>query len=319
MISMSILSQSLISCDQLELDSIKELFKLTTFLKKEFAQKQQLHHLVNEGFTGKTLALVFSEPSTRTRTSFQMAALRLGLRVVLLDNPSVTSVQKGETLADTLKNIASTLPDAIVVRYGVDKEADECLSHLGMPVISAGIGTREHPTQALLDTFTIHECRGKVEGEKILIVGDVLHSRVANSNLVLLKKLGAEVAYCAPEEFVPRQESWKGVRSFSDLNEGIAWSTVVMCLRIQKERHGQQGIGLTVAEYREKYRVGGDNLKHMREDGILLHPGPVNRGVEISNYAMNDSRCRVLTQVTNGVFVRAALMAQILGLGVETP
>lgn len=315
---MSLFSQSLISSNQLNTSQITEIFQIAQFLKKEFELKKQLHHLVSEGLTGKTVALVFSEPSTRTRTSFQMAALRLGLRVVLLDNPSVTSVQKGETLADTLKNMAATLPDAIVVRYGVDKEADECLTQLGCPVINAGIGTREHPTQALLDTFTIFESRGKVKDERVLIVGDVLHSRVANSNLIMLKELGADIAYCAPEEFVPRQEAWSGVRCFSDLNEGIAWASVVMCLRIQKERHGQQGIGLTVAEYREKYRVGGDNLKHLRDDGILLHPGPVNRGVEISNYAMNDSRCRVLTQVTNGVFVRAALISQILGLGVRT-
>jgi aspartate carbamoyltransferase catalytic subunit len=130
--------------------------------------------------------------------------------------------------------------------------------------------------------------------------------------------LGAEVAYCAPEEFVPRQENWKGIKSFSQLDEGIKWATVLMALRIQKERHGQQqGIGLSVAAYRDKFRIGGDNLKLFEDKGIILHPGPVNRGIEISSYALNDSRCRILDQVTNGVFVRAALISFILGLEVQ--
>src|SRR5690606_22121245 len=126
------------------------------------------------------------------------------------------------------KNVAAMKPDAMVVRYGMDRDADEKLGKLKVPVINAGIGTMEHPTQALLDAYTILENRGQFKGERVLIVGDVLHSRVANSNLVLLDMLGAEVAYCAPEEFIPRQEAWKGVKSFSQLSEGIEWATVVM-------------------------------------------------------------------------------------------
>src|SRR5690606_15718947 len=145
-----------------------------------------------------------------------------------LDNPTISSLAKGETFEDTLKNVAAMCPDLMVVRYGVDQDADQALGTLKVPVVNAGIGTMEHPTQALLDCYTILETRERIKGEKVLIVGDVLHSRVANSNLPLLQRLGAEVAYCAPEEFVPRQEGWKGVRSFTDLSEGFRWATVVM-------------------------------------------------------------------------------------------
>ena len=316
---MSLVGKSFLSSKQLSDKDLKEIFARTELFKKEFMAKGRIDNLINgDEAKQKVLALVFSEPSTRTRTSFQIAALRLGIRIVMLDNPSVSSLQKGETFLDTLKNVAAMKPDALVVRYGMDREADDTLESLGTPVINAGIGTMEHPTQALLDAYTILENRGKLEGEKVLIVGDVLHSRVANSNLVLLNMLGAEVAYCAPEEFVPRQEAWKGIKSFAQLDDGIKWATALMGLRIQKERHGQQqGIGLTVAEYRDKYRIGGDNLKLFNKDGIILHPGPVNRGIEISSYALNDPRCRILDQVTNGVFVRAALISFILGLEVQ--
>lgn len=315
---MSLTGQSILSSKQLTDKDLSMIFERAKLFKKEFTAKGRFDHLVHSKNNLNTgvMALVFSEPSTRTRTSFQIAALRLGVRIVALDNPSISSLKKGETFEDTLRNVAAMKPDVMVVRYGADKEADRCLEDLDVPVINAGIGTMEHPTQALLDAFTILENRGQVKGEKVLIVGDVLHSRVANSNLTLLQRLGAEVAYSAPEEFVPRQENWQGVKSFSDLNEGIKWASVVMALRIQKERHGQQGIGMTIAEYRDRYRIGGDQLKNFREDGILLHPGPVNRGIEVSMFALQDTRNRILEQVSNGVFVRAALISCILDLEV---
>ncbi|MCB0410945.1 MAG: aspartate carbamoyltransferase catalytic subunit [Bdellovibrionales bacterium] len=314
---MSLIGKSFLSSKQLSDDDLQQVFNRATIFKEVFESKRRIDHLLNVRDFNLCIALVFAEPSTRTRTSFQIAAQRLGLRTVLLDNPAITSLQKGETFEDTLKNVAAMKPDLIVTRYGVDKDADQVLDSLGTPVVNAGIGTMEHPTQALLDCYTILECREKIKGEKVLIVGDVLHSRVANSNLPLMQRLGAEVAYCAPEEFVPRSEGWKGVRAFTDLTEGFRWATVVMGLRIQKERHGQQGIGLTVAEYRDRFRIGGDHLKEFVHDGILLHPGPVNKGVEISQFALNDPRCRILDQVANGVFIRAALLSCILGLEVQ--
>lgn len=274
--------------------------------------------MLSSGAQGRVIGMVFSEPSTRTRMSFQMAVARLGMRALSLDNLTVSSVSKGETFEDTIRNIAAMQPDALVVRYGNDYAADQTISQLSFPVINGGVGAYEHPTQALLDAYTIEESHGQVKGEKVLIVGDVLHSRVANSNLILLQKMGAEVAYCAPKEFVPNDQKWSKVKSFSDLNEAVGWATVVMGLRIQKERHSpHQGIGLTIAEYREKYRVGSDQLKKMGEKTILLHPGPVIRGVEFSDHVIADPRCKVLDQVTNGVFVRAALLTMIFGVEVQ--
>lgn len=316
---MSIVGESFLSSEQLSEKDIEQIFSRATLFKKEFLKHKRFDHLVahNEGLAQKMVAMVFSEPSTRTRMSFQIASARLGIRTMSLDNPQVASLSKGETLEDTFRNIAAMMPDLLVVRYNTNLDADAVIKDLPCPVINGGIGAYEHPTQALLDAFTILENRGQFKGEKVVIVGDVLHSRVANSNMVLLKRLGVEIAYCAPEEFVPKAEAWKGIRSFSNLNEAIEWSTVVMGLRVQKERHATSGIGISMAEYRERYRIGGDQLKHLRPDGILLHPGPVIRGVELSAFVLNDKRCKVLDQVTNGVFIRASLLSIMLGLEVQ--
>jgi aspartate carbamoyltransferase catalytic subunit len=317
---MSIVGESFLSSEQLTEKDIEQIFSRAELFKSEFIKKKRIDHLLgkSDGMQQKVVALVFAEPSTRTRLSFQIAAGRLGLRSLSLDNPQASSLSKGETLEDTFRNVAAMMPDLMVVRYNDNPDADACIKDLGVPVINGGTGTNEHPTQALLDALTIREFRGKVKGERVLIVGDVLHSRVANSNLLLLKRMGAEIAYCAPNEFVPKQDAWKGVLSFSNLIEAMQWASVVMGLRVQKERHQSEGsIGMSLAEYREKYRVGADQLKHLRHDGILLHPGPVIRGIEFSAFVLNDPRSKVLQQVTNGVFVRAALMSIMLGLEVN--
>ncbi|MGZ3721354.1 MAG: aspartate carbamoyltransferase catalytic subunit [Bdellovibrionales bacterium] len=315
---MSMVGESFLSSEQLSEKDIEQIFSRASLFKNEFKSKKRFDHLVKgEGLHQMTLALVFSEPSTRTRLSFQIAAARLGMKTMALDNPSSASLSKGETLEDTFRNVAAMMPDLMVVRYNTNFEADAVIRELPCPVISGGIGTSEHPTQGLLDAFTVLETRGQIKGEKVLIVGDVLHSRVANSNLMLLRRLGAEVAYCAPSQFEPKTDNWKGVRSFATLNEGVEWATVIMGLRVQKERHQSEGIGFSMAEYREKFRVGGDQLKHFRPDGILLHPGPVIRGIEFSAFVLNDKRCKVIDQVTNGVFVRASLISLMLGLEVQ--
>lgn len=317
---MSIVGESFLSSEQLSEKDIEQIFSRAALFKKEFLKKRRFDHLLadNTAFSQKVIAMVFAEPSTRTRLSFQVAGARLGVRTLALDNPSVASLSKGETLEDTIRNIAAMMPDLMVVRYNTNLDADAVIRELPCPVINGGIGLSEHPTQALLDAYTIQESRGQLKGEKILIVGDVAHSRVANSNLTLLRRLGAEIAYCAPAEFVPTSESWKGVRSFSVLNEAVEWASVVMGLRVQKERHdGSTPIGLSMAEYREQYRIGGDQLKHFRSDGILLHPGPIIKGIEFSSFVLNDDRCKVLDQVTNGVFVRASLISIMLGLEVS--
>jgi aspartate carbamoyltransferase catalytic subunit len=316
---MSLVGESFLSSEQLTEKDIEQIFSRAALFKSEFEKKKRFDHLITKGESlyQRVVALVFSEPSTRTRMSFQVASARLGMRSLALDNPSVASLSKGETLEDTFRNIAAMMPDLMVVRYNTNVDADAVIRDLPCPVISGGIGTAEHPTQALLDAFTVQEFRGKVKGEKVLIVGDVLHSRVANSNLLLLRRMGAEVAYCAPSHFEPKNDTWKGVRNFPTLNEGVEWASVIMGLRVQKERHEGTGIGFSMAEYREQFRLGGDQLQHFRSDGILLHPGPVIRGIEFSAFVMNDKRCKVLDQVTNGVFVRAALMSIMLGLEVQ--
>lgn len=310
--------ESFLSSEQLTEKDIDQIFSRATLFKTAFEKKKRFDHLITtDGLSHKVVALVFSEPSTRTRMSFQVAAARLGMRSVALDNPQNASLSKGETLEDTFRNIAAMVPDLMVVRYNTNIDADSVIRDLPCPVISGGIGTSEHPTQALLDAFTIKEFRGKIKGEKVLIVGDVLHSRVANSNIMLLRRLGAEVAYCAPEQFEPKTPNWKGVQSIPNLNEAMKWATVVMGLRVQKERHEGASIGFSMAEYRERFRIGGDQLSHFISDGILLHPGPVIRGIEFSAFVLNDKRCKVLDQVTNGVFVRASLMSIMLGLEVQ--
>jgi aspartate carbamoyltransferase catalytic subunit len=298
---------------------VETIFSRAQLFKDEYLKRGRFDHIVQkQDRPPQTVAMVFSEPSTRTRMSFQMASYRLGLSPMTMDNMAVSSVSKGETFDDTIRNIAAMRPDILVVRYGVDHAADTVIQESTIPVINGGIGAMEHPTQALLDAFTIRECRGQVKGERVLIVGDVRHSRVANSNLILLKKLGAEIAYCAPADMTPEDVRWQDSQSFSDINEACKWATVVMGLRIQKERHTtSKGIGLSVAEYRERYRVGSDQLAGMNSGEILLHPGPVIRGVEFSDHVLRDPRCKVLDQVFNGVFVRASLMSLILGLEVR--
>lgn len=316
---MSIVGESFLSSEQLSEKDVELIFSRASLFKKEFQTKKRFDHLIKntQDLQQKVVALVFSEPSTRTRLSFQVAARRLGIANIALDNPQVASLTKGETLEDTFRNVAAMWPDLMVVRYNTNPDADAVIRELPCPVINGGIGTAEHPTQALLDAFTIQEARGGLKGERLLIVGDVLHSRVANSALVLMKKLGVEIAYCSPSEFEPKTDSWRAVQRFESLNEGMDWASAVMALRLQKERHSSTSIGHSMAEYREKFRIGGDQLKHLRPDGIILHPGPVIRGVEVSAFVLNDKRSKVLDQVTNGVFVRASLMSLMLGLEVQ--
>ncbi len=314
---MSLIGRSFLSTENLSLEDTESLFSTAKIFKTEFNQKQRIDHLIKDQHQ-RCLALAFFEPSTRTRLSFQMAAFRLGFQVASLDSVAVSSVSKGETLSDTLKVLAAMKPDALVVRYGENSDLEECINEMQIPVINAGSGLHEHPTQAVLDAFTILENRGKIKGEKVLIIGDVLHSRVANSALLLLTKLGAEVAFCAPEEFIPQSQNWKAAKKFNSLSEGVQWASVCMCLRIQKERHTlRHDIGRTMAEYREQFRFGSAQLKIFLSDGILLHPGPVIRGIEMSTKALEDPRSKVLDQVTNGVFVRAAILAKIFGLEVK--
>ncbi len=264
----------------------------------------------------KVVALLFFEASTRTRLSFQAAAYRLGLPVLTMEFAG-SSVVKGESLADTILNVVAMGPDALVLRYGASAELDELVPRLGIPVINAGFGTLAHPTQALLDAFTILRERGRVEGERVLIVGDILHSRVARSNFDVLHKLGAEIGVCGPERFMPSlAELPSGSRVFGELDEGLRWATVCMGLRIQFERHRSQDADARreVADYHRSYGITRARLQSLAPEGILMHPGPINHGVEFSSDALEDPRSRVLQQVASGVLIRAALLARTVGM-----
>lgn len=252
----------------------------------------------------RIIAMLFFEPSTRTRMSFQIAAERLGYSVVLLEPGPASSLVKGESLADTVLNVLAMNPDGLIVRYGVDAELDHLLPTLPLPVFSAGTGVRSHPTQALLDAFTIQRELGSVQHKRVLVVGDIRHSRVASSNFDVLSKLGAEIAICGPERMLV---DVPGVRQFNDLDEATAWCDVWMGLRVQHERHSES---TDVSDYNDRFGLNLTRLQKLKKDAIIMHPGPINHGVEFSNDVMNDPRYRVLEQVSNGVLIRAALLAR---------
>lgn len=253
----------------------------------------------------RVLAFVFFEPSTRTRMSFQMAAERLGYKVNPLE-VAQSSLSKGESLVDTVLNVVAMKPDGLIIRYGHDLELGTLLPKLSLPVISAGTGMIAHPTQALLDAYTIQKQMAGVKGRRVLIVGDVRHSRVARSNFDILLKLGAEIGICGPREFMPA-EPRANIRVFTSLDEACEWCDVYMGLRVQLERH-QGRVDLT--DYTNRYGLNKARLDILKQEAIILHPGPINYGTEFVPEVAHDPRNRVLDQVSNGVLIRGAVLAR---------
>ena len=308
---MSLARRSLLDTSDLNLDQIKSIFDLAdSFAGRAKAGEAFLDPVPPRG--SRLVACLFFEPSTRTRLSFQTAAQRLGWGEFAIEAGSSSSLIKGETLTDTVLNVCAMGPNVLVVRYGQSEELDRALATSPVPVVNAGSGARSHPTQALLDAYTIRRERGQINGERVLIVGDVAHSRVARSNFELLPRLGAEVAMCGPAEFLPDAAEYPKLRRFDRIEEGLKWATVAMGLRIQFERHLGAELRLgSFDEYHRRYGFDRARLQRFRADGILMHPGPINHGVEFAAEAVADARSRVLAQVTNGVLVRAALIAAI--------
>lgn len=261
-----------------------------------------------EGF-GKTGALLFFEASTRTRMSFQTACARLGIYPLLLDGKSGSSLEKGETFEDTVLNIDAMKPSFLVIRCGDDLDLQDLSNKVNSPILNAGWGKKGHPTQALLDAYTMRKHLGGIQGQRLLIVGDVRHSRVAASHFELAKKLGYEVALCAPKGFLPEDTEQK---VFSSLQEGLEWSSAAMALRVQLERHAHQ---YSLADYREKYGFTKENLKSLSPQSLILHPGPVNQGVELDFEIFQDPRCQILDQVSNGVLIRQSLIYIVVSEG----
>jgi len=261
---------------------------------------------------GKTVVNLFFEPSTRTRTSFELAAKRLSADVINF-TPSSSSVMKGETLLDTASNIEAMSADFIVIRHSAAGAPNILARGLRASVINAGDGSHEHPTQALLDLFTLREKKREIRGLKLAIVGDIAHSRVARSNIYALMKFGAEVRVAGPPTMIPCDMERLGVTVFYNLDEALTGVDVIMMLRLQIER---QGIALfpSIREYATCYGLTQERLRLADPDVLVMHPGPINRGVEIAPEIADSAASVILDQVTNGVAVRMAVLYLLSGV-----
>jgi aspartate carbamoyltransferase catalytic subunit len=262
---------------------------------------------------GRTIINLFFESSTRTRTSFEIAGKRLSADVVNF-SPSNSSMTKAETILDTAKTLDAMDPDVVVVRHKVAGVPKRIADELAAPVINAGDGAHEHPTQALLDLLTVWEEKGRIDGLTVAIVGDLLHSRVARSNIYGFQKLGAEVRVAAPPTMVPSGIETLGVKVMSRLRDALDGADVVMVLRIQKERL-QGAFFPSIREYSATYGVDRAKLRFAKDDAIVMHPGPINRGVELSHDLADRRPGVVLDQVRNGVALRMAVLYLFAGRG----
>jgi aspartate carbamoyltransferase catalytic subunit len=258
-----------------------------------------------------TIANLFFENSTRTRLSFELAEKRLSADVVNF-SASTSSVKKGETLIDTVNNILAMKVDMVVMRHASPGAPHLLSRHISANIINAGDGTHEHPTQALLDTFSIHEKLGGVSGKKIAIIGDILHSRVALSNIFAMKKLGAKVMVCGPPTLLPKYVKNLGVEVEFDVNKALQWCDVANVLRIQLERQ-QIKYFPSLREYSLYYGINKKLLDSLKKEIIVMHPGPINRGVELSSDAADSHHSIILDQVENGVAVRMAVLYLLAG------
>lgn len=260
---------------------------------------------------GKSVATLFYEASTRTRASFELAAKVMSADAINLTGSS-SSVTKGESLKDTVKTLEALGMDLLVIRHPMSGAPAFAAQQVGIPVVNAGDGTHEHPTQGLLDLFTLREARGDLAGLRVLIVGDITHSRVARSDIAGLRKLGAEVTLCGPSTLIPPGLEGSGVEICEDLDRAIRGQDVVIALRIQTERQ-ERGLFPTLREYSERYGVTARRLEAAASQVLVMHPGPMNRGIEISPDVADAGYALITDQVTNGVAVRMALLFMLLG------
>jgi len=254
---------------------------------------------------------LFFENSTRTRTSFELAAKGLGADAISI-TAQASSVAKGESLVDTLNTLGAMRPDAIIMRHAASGAPHFLQRHLGIPIINAGDGTHEHPTQALLDARTILDRGKQLEGLRVAIIGDIAHSRVARSNVYLLSKYGADIVLCGPASLLPTelQQLAPGVTLTTDMDEAIRDADVIMMLRVQLER--QHEAAFPAGEYFPFYGLRLEHLKLAKSDVIVMHPGPINRGREISSEVADSQRSAILNQVENGISVRMAVLERVL-------
>jgi aspartate carbamoyltransferase catalytic subunit len=255
---------------------------------------------------GKTVVNLFYEPSTRTRVSFEVAAKRLSADVINIASET-SSVKKGETLIDTGRNIEALKADIIVMRHNCSGAAAMLARNINLSVVNAGDGWHEHPTQALLDIFTLKEKLGKIEGLNVSIIGDIAHSRVARSNIWGLTKLGAKVTVCAPKMLIPVGIEEMGVSVTNDIEVALAKADAVNVLRMQFERDGETAFPKQL-EYFKQFGITEERLKKAKKNIVIMHPGPINRGIEISSEVADGANSVILEQVTNGIAVRMAAL-----------
>jgi aspartate carbamoyltransferase catalytic subunit len=260
---------------------------------------------------GRTIVNLFFEASTRTRTSFEIAGKRLGADILSI-TASGSSVSKGESLVDTLNTLAAMRPDAIVMRHSASGAPHFLSRYLPVPIVNAGDGTHEHPTQALLDALTIIDRRGSLEGLRVAIIGDIAHSRVARSNIYLLSKFGVQVVLCGPASLLPKYmgQIAPGVELATDMEKAIRDVDVIMMLRVQLER--QHEASFPTNEYFRFYGLRPEHVELAKPNVIVMHPGPINRGREISSEVADSQRSAILNQVENGIAVRMAVLEKVL-------
>ena len=261
--------------------------------------------------TGKNIANMFFENSTRTRISFELAEKRLSADITNFSSSS-SSVNKGESLKDTVQNLHAMKLDCVVMRHPVPGSCYQLTEYIDSVIINAGDGTHEHPTQALLDMMSIKEKFGYIKNLKVAIIGDILHSRVALSNIFGLIKLGAKIMICAPPHLVQRDILELGVKINYNVDEVIEWADVINVLRIQRERMGI-GIIPSIREYRNSFGITKERMNHHNKELVIMHPGPINRGVELDGEVADSDQAIILDQVLNGVAIRMSILYLLLG------
>ena len=298
----------LLSAESISEDTFNEIYDLSLSLKGLLRSGRKKFSALR----GKSVLNLFYEPSTRTRTSFEMAGKLLSADVINIST-SFSSVKKGETLLDTVRTIDMMHPDAVVLRHPCEGSCDLVSSMVDAAIINGGDGCHEHPSQALIDAVTVREFRGKVEGLKVVIIGDVSHSRVARSDAILFRKLGAEVFIYGPSTMMPRFPQALGVKVLSSFDDVVDVADVVILLRIQLERQSARKVFPSLREYAELYGLNGKRVSQFGEDVLILHPGPVNRGVELNDEVMKWKGTLIFYQVENGLSVRMVLLSMVTG------
>jgi aspartate carbamoyltransferase catalytic subunit len=293
-------SRSLLNFANFSETELAELFSLALSLKSKPRPPK---------LDGRSLGLMFFEPSTRTRLSFEIAGNRAGLNPVLFDLGHPSSLEKGESLEDTVLNFAAMDPALIVVRCDHRLDLEALSKQTNCPLISGGWGVKSHPTQALLDIFTLKTRWGSLQNKKLLIVGDIRHSRVASSHFELAQKLGYQIGQCGPEGFLVDHAKSP---VFQDLQAGLQWADAVMALRFQFERHDKT-VELSKLSYQGQYGLNDKTLKALKSSGWILHPGPIHYGIEMEPEVAKDSRFLVFDQVNSGVFMREAILRWMMG------